>query len=75
MATKENKTKKESAFMKPVQISEALAEIVGSKAIPRTEVTKRVWDYIKKIQVTSVLLSLTKSWVKSLVRSRSTCSR
>ncbi|MCB1135790.1 MAG: hypothetical protein KDK78_05950 [Chlamydiia bacterium] len=34
--------------MKPVEISEALAEIVGSKPIPRTEVTKRVWDYIKK---------------------------
>ncbi|KAF3362470.1 Uncharacterized protein PHSC3_000942 [Chlamydiales bacterium STE3] len=40
--------KKESAFMKPVGISEALAEIVGSGPMPRTEVTKKVWEYIKK---------------------------
>jgi len=37
-----------SAFMKPMQPSEALAEIVGSKPIPRTEVTKKLWIYIKK---------------------------
>jgi len=36
------------AFMKPMQISEALARIVGSKPLPRTEVTKMLWDYIKK---------------------------
>jgi chromatin remodeling complex protein RSC6 len=36
------------AFMKPMQISDALAKVVGSKPMPRTEVTKRVWDYIKK---------------------------
>ena len=36
------------AFMKPMQISDALAKIVGSKPIPRTEVTKKLWDYIKK---------------------------
>src|SRR5438128_11682916 len=40
--------KANAAFMKPVQPSDALAEIVGSKAIPRTEVTKRLWAYIKK---------------------------
>lgn len=34
--------------MKPVQVSEALAEIVGQGQMARTEVTKRVWDYIKK---------------------------
>ena len=34
--------------MKPVKPSDALAEIVGSKAMPRTEVTKKLWDYIKK---------------------------
>ena len=34
--------------MKPVQPSAALAEVVGSKAIPRTEVTKKLWAYIKK---------------------------
>jgi chromatin remodeling complex protein RSC6 len=41
-------TKKSSAFMKPVQPDAALAEIVGSKAIPRTEVVKKLWVYIKK---------------------------
>ena len=40
--------KKVSAFMKPLQPSEALAEVVGSKALPRTEVTKKLWAYIKK---------------------------
>jgi upstream activation factor subunit UAF30 len=36
------------AFMKPLQPSEALAEVVGSKPLPRTEVTKKLWLYIKK---------------------------
>ncbi len=40
--------KANAAFMKPVTPSVALAEIVGSKPIPRTEVTKRLWAYIKK---------------------------
>lgn len=40
--------KKPSAFMKPVKASPALAEIVGDKPMPRTEVTKKLWDYIKK---------------------------
>ena len=34
--------------MRPMQISEALGKVVGSKAIPRTEVTKKLWVYIKK---------------------------
>lgn len=34
--------------MKPVQPDAVLAEVVGSKAIPRTEITKKLWDYIKK---------------------------
>ena len=37
-----------AAFMKPVTPSDSLAEVVGSKPIPRTEVTKRLWAYIKK---------------------------
>ena len=37
-----------AAFMKPMNISVDLQAIVGSKAIPRTEVTKKVWVYIKK---------------------------
>ncbi len=40
--------KANSAFLKPVQPDDKLAAIVGSKPIPRTEVTKKVWDYIKK---------------------------
>jgi chromatin remodeling complex protein RSC6 len=40
--------KANAAFMRPMTPSSALAEIVGSKAIPRTEVTKRLWAYIKK---------------------------
>ena len=37
-----------SAFMKPMQPDEALAQVVGDKPLPRSEVTKRVWAYIKK---------------------------
>ena len=40
--------KANAAFMKPVQPDATLAAVVGSTAIPRTEVTKRLWDYIKK---------------------------
>ena len=37
-----------AAFMRPVTPSETLAPVVGSKPIPRTEITKRLWAYIKK---------------------------
>ena len=47
-ATKKPARKPNAAFMKPVQPSPALAEVVGSKPIPRTEVTKKLWAYIKK---------------------------
>lgn len=40
--------KANAAFMKPLQPSDALARVVGSKAIPRTQVVKKLWDYIKK---------------------------
>jgi chromatin remodeling complex protein RSC6 len=36
-----------AAFMKPVQPSPPLASIIGDKPMPRTEVTKKIWDYIK----------------------------
>ena len=42
------KRKPNAAFMKPTTPSAALAEVVGSKAMPRTEVTKKLWMYIKK---------------------------
>jgi len=47
-AKKKAARKPNAAFMKPVSPSLALAEVVGSKPIPRTEVTKRLWAYIKK---------------------------
>ena len=34
--------------MKPVQPDAHLSAVVGSKALPRTELTKKLWDYIKK---------------------------
>jgi chromatin remodeling complex protein RSC6 len=37
-----------SAFMKPMQPDDALAAVIGSDPQPRTEVTKRIWDYIRK---------------------------
>lgn len=37
-----------AAFMRPVTPSPALAAVVGDKPIPRTEVTKRLWAYIKR---------------------------
>jgi upstream activation factor subunit UAF30 len=36
------------AFMKPMQPSSDLAAVVGDQAMPRTEVTKRLWGYIKR---------------------------
>lgn len=45
---KKSARKPNAAFMRPVQPSDTLAEVVGSKPIPRTEVTKRLWAYIKK---------------------------
>ena len=47
-SSKKPARKSNAAFMKPVTPSPALAEIVGSKPIPRTEVTKRLWAYIKQ---------------------------
>ena len=37
-----------AAFMKPMQPSEQLANVVGSSPLPRTEVTKKLWQYIKR---------------------------
>ena len=37
-----------AAFMKAMTPSAALAAVIGDKAMPRTEVTKKIWDYIKK---------------------------
>jgi chromatin remodeling complex protein RSC6 len=42
------KRKPNAAFMKPVQPNEKLAVVVGAKPLPRTELTKQLWVYIKK---------------------------
>jgi chromatin remodeling complex protein RSC6 len=42
------KRKPNAAFMKAMTPSSTLAAVVGSSAMPRTEVTKKIWDYIKK---------------------------
>jgi chromatin remodeling complex protein RSC6 len=47
-AKKKSGRKPNAAFMAPVTPSAALSEVVGAKPIPRTEVTKRLWAYIKK---------------------------
>ena len=47
-AKKAGKRKPNAAFMKEMTPSATLAAVVGDKPLPRTEVTKKVWDYIKK---------------------------
>jgi upstream activation factor subunit UAF30 len=47
-AKKKTARKANAAFMKPMQPSPQLAEVIGNKPMPRTEVTKRLWLYIKK---------------------------
>ena len=47
-AKKKSARKPNAAFMAPVTPSSALAEVVGNKPMPRTEITKRLWAYIKK---------------------------
>ena len=45
---KKSARKPNAAFMKPVTPDDKLAAVVGSKPMPRTELTKKIWDYIKK---------------------------
>lgn len=45
---KKSARKPNAAFMAPLTPSSNLAEVIGSKPIPRTEVVKKIWDYIKK---------------------------
>ena len=47
-AAKKPARKPNAAFMKPVTPSAALSEVIGAKPMPRTEVTKKLWAYIKK---------------------------
>ena len=45
---KSSKRKPSAAFMKPMEPTAGLAAVVGNKAMPRTEVTKKLWAYIKR---------------------------
>ncbi len=47
-ARKKTKRAPNPAFMKPMQPDDTLAAVVGNRPMPRTEVTKRLWAYIKK---------------------------
>lgn len=42
------KRKPSAAFMRPMQLDAALGAVVGNSPIPRTEVTKKLWQYIKR---------------------------
>jgi chromatin remodeling complex protein RSC6 len=42
------KRKPNAAFMRPMQMDAALGAVVGNSPIPRTEVTKKLWQYIKR---------------------------
>ncbi|TAM81765.1 MAG: DNA topoisomerase III [Candidimonas sp.] len=49
MATPQKSGRKpNAAFMKPLTPSATLAAIIGPEAVPRTEVTKKIWNYIKQ---------------------------
>src|SRR5688500_17036011 len=45
---KKSARKPNAAFMAPLNASPALAEVIGTKPLPRTEIVKKIWDYIRK---------------------------
>ncbi len=47
-ASKKSARKPNAAFMAPLTPSASLAEVIGNKPMPRTEIVKKIWDYIKK---------------------------
>lgn len=47
-AKKKSKRKPNPSFMKPVKPDAALSAVVGSNPLPRTELTKKLWNYIKR---------------------------
>ncbi|RYZ26778.1 MAG: hypothetical protein EOO10_14605 [Chitinophagaceae bacterium] len=47
-AAKKSARKPNAAFMAPLTPNSALAEVIGNKPMPRTEIVKKVWDHIKK---------------------------
>ena len=47
-AAKKSAAKSNTGFMAPLTLSPALADVIGSTPSPRTEIIKKIWDYIKK---------------------------
>lgn len=47
-AAKKSTRQPNAAFMAPLQPDDTLAAVIGNKPMPRTEIVKKVWDYIKK---------------------------
>jgi len=45
--TAKTKRQPSAAFMKPVKPDDKLAQVIGSEPLARTEVTKKLWDYIR----------------------------
>jgi upstream activation factor subunit UAF30 len=45
---KKSARKPNAAFMAPLNVSDSLAAVVGNKPLPRTQIIKKIWDYIKK---------------------------
>ena len=45
---KKSARKPNAAFMAPLTVSDNLAAVVGNKPLPRTQIIKKIWDYIKK---------------------------
>ena len=55
MAKKKAAKKANAAFMKPMTPSATLAAVIGANPMPRTEVTKKLWAYIKKHKLGTVM--------------------
>jgi upstream activation factor subunit UAF30 len=47
-SAKKSSRKPNAAFMAPLTPSSSLAEVIGNKPVPRTQIIKKIWDYIKK---------------------------
>ena len=45
---KKSARKPNAAFMAPLNVSDSLGAVVGNKPLPRTQIIKKIWDYIKK---------------------------
>jgi chromatin remodeling complex protein RSC6 len=48
---KKSARKPNAAFMAPLQPSAQLGEVVGAKPLPRTEIVKKIWEYIRKYKL------------------------